>query len=96
MLDDIVKSNLGAIEVQTEANRGHPPEWWAERLTNRIVGISDTAAPHIRQQAEAFKVAIYETILYHIKQAINSERSTMGSLVKTQGNENLAKIMRGL
>ena len=45
MLDDIVKSNLGAIEVQTESNRGHPPEWWAERLTDRIIGISDNAAP---------------------------------------------------
>ena len=96
MLDDIVKSNLGAIEVQTEANRGHPPEWWAERLTERIVGISDTAAPHIRQQAEAFKVAIYETILYHIKQAINSERCTMANLLRSQGHENLAKILKEL
>lgn len=96
MLDDIVKSNLGAIEVQTEANRGHPPEWWAERLTDRIVGISDTAAPHIRQQAEAFKVAIYETILYHIKQAINSERCTMANLLRSQGHENLAKILKEL
>jgi len=96
MLDDIVKSNLGAIEVQTEANRGHPPEWWAERLTERIIGVSSTAAPHIRQQAEAFKVAIYETILYHIKQAINSERCTMANLLRSQGHENLAKILKEL
>jgi primosomal protein N'' len=74
MLDDIIKSNLGAIEVQTENNKGHSAEWWAERLTERIIGISDQAAPHIRQQAEAFKVAIYETILYHIKSAIRSDR----------------------
>ena len=71
MLDDIIKSNLGAITVETEQNRGHPPEWWAERLTERICGISENAAPHVRQQSEAFKLAIYETILYHIKQAIN-------------------------
>lgn len=96
MLDDIVKSNLGAIEVQTEANRGHPPEWWAERLTERIIGVSSNAAPHIRQQAEAFKVAIYETILYHIKQAINSERCTMANLLRSQGHENLAKILKEL
>jgi len=96
MLDDIVKSNSGAIQVQTEANRGHPPEWWAERLTERIIGVSSTAAPHIRQQAEAFKVAIYETILYHIKQAINSERCTMANLLRSQGHENLAKILKEL
>ena len=41
MLDDIVKSNLGAISVATENNRGHSPEFWAEKLTNRICGISE-------------------------------------------------------
>ena len=96
MLDDIVQSNLGLVMVQTEENKGHSPEWWAERLTDRIVGISENAAPHIRQQAEAFKVAIYNTILYHIKQAINSERCTMSNLLKAQGHENLAKILKEL
>ena len=96
MLDDIVQSNLGAIQVQAETNKGHSAEWWAERLTDRIVGISENAAPHIRQQAEAFKVAIYNTILYHIKQAINSERCTMSNLLKAQGHENLAKILKEL
>ena len=48
MLDDIVKSNLGAISVATENNRGHSPEFWAEKLTNRICGISENAEPHIR------------------------------------------------
>jgi len=96
MLDDLGTTDLGLITVQAEENRGHPAEWWAERLTERIVGISDTAAPHIRQQAEAFKVAIYNTILYHIKQAINSERCTMANLLKSQGHENLAKILKEL
>ena len=96
MLDDIIKSNLGAITVETEQNRGHPPEWWAERLTERICGISENAAPHVRQQADAFKLAIYETILYHIKQAINSERCTMANLLRSQGHEDLAKILKEL
>jgi len=96
MLDDLIKSNLGAISVQTEDNKGHSAEWWAERLTDRILGISENAAPHIRQQAEAFKVAIYNTILYHIKQAINSERCTMVNSLRSQGHENLAKILKEL
>jgi len=50
MLDDIISTNLGAITVETQQHRGHPPEWWAERLTERICGISENAAPHIRQQ----------------------------------------------
>ena len=53
MIDDSASSNLGLITVKTEINKGHDPEWWAEQLTNRICGISENAAPHVRQQAEA-------------------------------------------
>ena len=66
-------SSIGSIGVDTQQNRGHPPEYWAERATDRICGISENAEGHVRQQAEAFRVAIYNTILYYIKQSINSE-----------------------
>ena len=94
MIDDSASSNLGLITVKTEINKGHDPEWWAEQLTNRICGISENAAPHIRQQAEAYRLAIYETILYHIKQAINSERCTVRNMLIKQGNEDLANILK--
>ena len=88
-----VKSNLGNIEVATENNRGHSAEWWAKQCTDKICSISDNATPEVRQQAEAFKVAIYNTILYYIKQSINSERCTMKNLLTQQGHEDLAKIL---
>ena len=91
-----VKSNLGDIQVATENNKGHSPEWWAKQCTDKICSISDNATPEVRQQAEAFKVAIYNTILYHIKQAINSERCTMKNLLVKQGNEDLADILKEL
>ena len=96
MLEDVGESNLGLITVKTEVNKGHDPEWWAEQLNNRICGISDNAAPHIRQQAEAYKLAIYKTILYYMKQAINSERCTIHNLLISQGHEDLAKIFKEL
>ena len=96
MLEDFGASNLGLITVMTETNKGHDPEWWAEQLTNRICGISENAAPRIRQQAEAYKLAIYNTILYYIKQAINSERCTIQNLLISQGHEDLAKIFKEL
>tara|TARA_R100001591_G_scaffold50355_1_gene60656 strand:- start:436 stop:726 length:291 start_codon:yes stop_codon:yes gene_type:complete len=90
------ESGLGLIKVATENNKGHSPEHWAERATERICGISENAAPHIRQQAEAYKLSIYETILYHIKQAINSERCTMKNLLVKQGDKDLANILQEL
>ena len=87
---------LGDITVETETNKGHSPEWWAQRCTERICGISEKAEGHIRQQAEAYRLAIYNTILYHIKCAMNSERCTMANLLRTQGHEDLAKILKEL
>ena len=82
MIDNITSGNVGSITVETQQNRGHPPEFWAEQLTNRICGISENAAPHVRQQAEAYR------------QAINSERCTMRNLLEQQGHEDLAKILK--
>jgi len=94
MIDNITLGDVGTITVETQQNRGHPPEFWAEKLTDRICGISDNAAPHIRQQAEAYKLAIYNAIIYYIKQAINSERCTMRNLLEQQGHGDLAKILK--
>jgi hypothetical protein len=93
-MDDIqVVSSIGNIGVETQNYRGHPPEWWAEKCTDKICGISENAQGHIRQQAEAYRLAIYSTILYHIKQAINSERCTMKNVLTKQGHDDLAKLL---
>ena len=89
-------SSLGGITVDTQQNRGHTPEYWAQRATERICGISENAEGHVRQQAEAFRVAIYSAILYYIKQSINSDRCTMKNLLTKQGHEDLAKILTEL
>ena len=96
MIEVDTVSGLGAIEVATQQYRGHPPEFWAEKCTARICGISENAEPHIRQQAEAYRVAIYSAILYYIKEAINSERCTMTNILMGQGHENLATILKEL
>ena len=87
---------IGGVRVDTQEFQGHPPEYWAQSCTEKICGISESAAPHIRQQAEAFRVAIYNTILYYIQQSINSERCTIYNVLIQQGHEDLAKIFRGL
>ena len=88
-----VTSNLGDISVATVDEKGHSAEYLAQRCADKICGISENAAPEVRQQAEAFKVAIYNTILYHINAAINSERCTMRNLLEQQGHKELAKIL---
>tara|TARA_R110000796_G_scaffold193675_2_gene310141 strand:+ start:442 stop:735 length:294 start_codon:yes stop_codon:yes gene_type:complete len=96
MIEVDTAGNLGSIEVVTQTNRGHPPEFWAEKCTARICGISENAEPHIRQQAEAYRLAIYSAILYYIKESINSERCTMRNMLTAQGHEDLATILKEL
>jgi len=96
MIEVDTKGGLGTIGVATTDFKGHTPEFWAERCTLRICGISENAAPHIRQQAEAYRLAIYSAILYHIREAINSERCTMRNLLNAQGHEDLAIILKEL
>ena len=93
MIEIDTKVSLGEVGVSTTHYRGHPPEYWAKRCTQRICGISEGVAPHIRQQAEAYQLAIYNAILYYIKEAISSERCTMMNILIGQGHEDLAKIL---
>tara|TARA_R100000544_G_C2209065_1_gene50906 strand:- start:70 stop:363 length:294 start_codon:yes stop_codon:yes gene_type:complete len=96
MIEINTKAGLGGIQIATQTNRGHPPEFWAEQCTARICGISENAEPHVRQQAEQYRLAIYSAILYHIKESINSERCTMRNILIKQGHEDLAKILKEL
>tara|TARA_R100001086_G_scaffold248470_1_gene185516 strand:- start:1944 stop:2234 length:291 start_codon:yes stop_codon:yes gene_type:complete len=96
MIEIDTVSSIGSVLVNTQNFRGHPPEYWAERATERICGISEFAEGHVRQQAEEYRLAIYNTILYYIQESINSEKCTMRNKLSQQGHEDLAKILSEL
>ena len=84
------------VEVVTTQNRGHTPEEVAELCINKIVGISTTADPIIRQQAEAFKTQIKQVIIHYMKQAIQSDRTTVYNVLLDAGEPKLADLIRRL
>lgn len=96
MIKDDIGFKLGTVMVSTTENKGHDPEFWAEQITNKIVGISANAAPHIRQQAEAFRSHVYQIILQGIKNAIKSDRVTLANLLRQHGHADMADIMKEL
>ncbi len=89
-------SNDFKVEVLTTQNRGHTPEEVAELCINKIVGISATADPIIRQQAEAYKTQIEQVIVYYMKQAIKSDRTTVYNALLEAGQPKLADLIRKL
>ena len=89
-------SNDFKVEVVTTQNRGHTPEEVAERCINKIVGISATADPVIRQQAQAYKTQIKQVVIYYMKQAIQSDRTTVYNALLDAGEPKLAELIRRL
>tara|TARA_A100000172_G_C2967049_1_gene84566 strand:- start:145 stop:435 length:291 start_codon:yes stop_codon:yes gene_type:complete len=91
-----VKSSIGEVGVKTTHNKGHSPEYWTERIVERLVAISDNADPMVKAQAQAFKDSITNLILLYLKQAISSDRATVAGLLEKQGHKDIAEIIRRL
>tara|TARA_R100001244_G_scaffold53930_1_gene46732 strand:+ start:191 stop:490 length:300 start_codon:yes stop_codon:yes gene_type:complete len=87
---------LGMVEIVTTQFGGHPPEFWAEQLTDKIVGVSDNNEEHIKAQARAYKDLIYQVCLIYIKNALKSYKATLIQDLSKGGSEDLAKIIKGI
>ena len=85
---------LGMVEVATTKFGGHPPEFWAKQLTEKIVGISDDNEEHVKAQARAYQELIYKVCLIYIKNALKSYKATLIQDFVKQGNTELANIIK--
>ena len=91
-----IQSDVGQVGVQTTSNRGFTPEEVAADCANRIISISATADPVLRQQAEAFKSGIEKIVLHYMKQAARSERTNIYNVLLNAGESSLAEQIRRL
>lgn len=83
-----------SVDVATSEGGGHNPEFWAKRATSKIISVSETAPPFIKEQALTYRNQIEAMILYYIKEAIKDNNSMLiNSLVET-GNGHLADFVR--
>ena len=97
MVDEITPGaipGLGFIEAKTSNFGGHPPEFWAEQLTNKICGYSDDSEPHVKEQARAYKDLIYRVCLIYLNNAIKSYKATLIQELLKSGEEEVAKIIK--
>ena len=91
-----VKTTMGDVNVQTTKNKGLSPEYWTERIMERLISISDNADPMVKAQAQAFKDNMAQVVLLYLKQAIMSDRATVAGLLEKQGHKDMAEIIRRL
>jgi|TARA_R110002095_G_C4087221_1_gene222286 hypothetical protein len=96
MSSSVGASEIGNALVFTSDNRGHSPEDMAEMALNKIMMVSDSAPPVIRDQAYAHRQRLKEVLIYYMNKMCQSERTTIWALMKQQGHEDMAEIIRRL
>ena len=93
MIDNQGNILEGDIAVLTTEGRGFTPDEIADRALAKIMYVSKDANPLIRDQAEAFKESIRETLVFYLKQAVQSDRTTLANRLREAGHSDLIKIL---
>jgi|TARA_R110000823_G_scaffold23928_1_gene71004 hypothetical protein len=84
------------VSVRTTNNRGFTPDELAEACVAKIISVSDTALPGIRDQARAFERHMEKVVAYYMRQAIQSDRTTVFNAITDAGHPELAELIRRL
>jgi hypothetical protein len=87
---------LPVVGVKTTSGRGMTPEELAEMCADKIVYVSDTAPPEIRDQARAFKLQVQKVVESYLQQAVRSDRTTVYNALTEAGHPELADLIRRL
>ena len=86
--------SVGSVEVRTTNNRGFTPEEVAELCVDRLMIVSNNAPPAIKDQALAHKERMKAVIAVYMKQAIQSDRTTVYNAINDAGHKKLSEYIR--
>lgn len=89
--DDALK-----VEVVTTNGRGHSVDEVAAMCVKKLVHVSDTAPPVIRDQANAYSREVEKVVCEFMKQAVRSHMTTVYNAIKDAGQPELAEAIRRL
>jgi hypothetical protein len=91
-----IKMEVGPFSVATTIDRGHPPEFYAERICEKLIHISESAPPEIRVQALAFRERMMAVLLDGIRKAIISDHTTVITQLRKAGMNEAAELVNKL
>jgi hypothetical protein len=83
----------GQVSVLTTNNRGFMPEEIAERALDKIIYVGGNSHPTIRDQAEVFRENIRKILVFYMKEAISSDRTTIAARLREAGHPELIKLL---
>ena len=91
-----VPQHESLVGINTTANRGFTPDELAEQCVQKIISVSDSTHPGVRDQARAFSKHVETLVAAYMRQAIRSDRTTVCNAIKDAGHPQLAELIRRL
>jgi len=74
MKGEQVGMGMGNVTVVTTSGGGRPPEYFAQRIMDKLMYVGDNAPDPIKEQALVYQQKMHAIILAGIKAAIESDR----------------------
>jgi TRAP-type uncharacterized transport system substrate-binding protein len=84
------------VNVITSNHRGHTPEELAKLCADKLISVSESAHPAIREQAKAYQKAIIHVVTNYMKEAVTNDRVTVYNALVEAGQPQLAEVIRKL
>ena len=82
--------------VKTSKDGGLSIEDLTEACVSKILSVSETAPPEIREQAKLFQDKLQQVIFDYLNQAAQSQKDTCVQICLKAGEHNAANILRRL
>ena len=84
----------GSVNVMTSNEGGLSTEQIVELAMDKIMKVSDTAPPAIRDQAEAFQNHLRVVLYQYRELARREERGSIANKMNKAGNSEMADLVR--
>ncbi len=86
--------DVSSVNVMTSDEGGHTSEQITNLAMDKIMRVSDTAPPAIKEQANVFKENIRNVLFQYIELARQEERATIANRMAKAGQTEMADLVR--
>lgn len=83
----------GDLTVNIAHGRGFTPDELADQAMRKLMVVSDSAPPPIRDQAHAFQSRLRAVMVHYLAQAARSERTTLYNKLREAGFPEAADVI---
>lgn len=94
MISVITGADVGGINVFTSDEGGHTSEQIVDLAMDKIMTVSDSAPPAIKDQAQAFQNNLRHLLFQYVELARREERATIVHRLQKAGNSEIADLVR--